>query len=61
VSLDENNDNDLLEKVDDYTFLASDDIKKMVNSRGGLKIDFVKSFFGSRLLVSFSTGGCGGC
>ena len=61
VSLDENNEGDFLETVDGYTFIAADDIKKMVKVRGGLHIDFVKSFFGSRLYVRFASGGCGSC
>ena len=61
MSLDENNEADFLETVDGYTFIAADDIKKMVKVRGGLNLDFVKSFFGSRLDVKFATGGCSGC
>jgi hypothetical protein len=58
VSLDENNERDFLETVDGYTFIAADDLKKLFKSRGGLSIDYVKSFFGSRFSVRFASGGC---
>ena len=60
MALDEPHNEDLLENVEDFTFQASNDVRSLIEASGGLNIDFIDSFFGSRLYVRLarSMGSC---
>lgn len=61
VALDEPKEEEFIEEKEDLTFQASQDIRSLMEKQGGIKIDFVKTLFGSRLSVKLanSVGGCG--